>query len=244
VAALRRVRPEGWWWDGLAVAGLAAVTAGVATHALTGLDVWVRDWSDHHRPIVAYGVARVLNLLGQGGWLTGICLVLGCLLAWRRHSVRPVLPVVLGFVLTYVTVTILKDVTARPAPHVRPVYLTKPWDRGYFGLGGASYPSGHLVNSIVWYGILALLLRAWLTDRWRRVLHTAPPAILCVTNAYLGFHWVTDIVAGVLLGLLLARIIYRVPWDDLPLGRRLSAGGWAGPAVEAAAPVPLLPAPR
>jgi membrane-associated phospholipid phosphatase len=235
VIALRRVRPDGWSWDLLFVLGFAVVTLGLATHALTGIDVSVRDWCDGHRPSVAYWTARALNLLGQGSWLAGICLVLACLLAWRRHSVRPVLPVVLAFVLTFVSVTILKHLTDRPAPHAQSGHT-----RGYFGDGGVSYPSGHLVNAIVWYGVLALLLTAWLTERWRRVLRVVPPAALCLSTVYLGYHWLFDTVAGVLLGLLLDRIIYRTPWDDLPLGRRLSASGWAAPAVESPAPAPLV----
>jgi membrane-associated phospholipid phosphatase len=237
VVRLRRVRPEGWWWDLLFVLGLSAVTLGVATRALIGFDVAVRDWCDDHRPTVLYWTARALNLLGQGSWLTGICLLLALYLAWRRHSVRPLLPVVLAFVLTFVSVTVLKGLADRPPPH-KPV--GDGFARGYFGDGGVSYPSGHLVNAIVWYGVLALLLGFWLSPRFRLALRVAPPAILCATNAYLGFHWVTDILAGVLLGLLLDRIIYRTPWDDLPLGRPLTARGWAGAAVEpgAAAGVP------
>jgi membrane-associated phospholipid phosphatase len=228
VVALRRVRPDGWWWDAAMLLGFVAVTLGVSSRALIGTDVWLRDWCDSHRPSAAYWAARGLNLLGQGSWLTGICLVLALLLAWRRHSVRPVLPVATALVLTFVSVTILKDLTRRPAPHAP---AGDGYTRGYFHDGGVSYPSGHLVNAIVWYGVLALLLTAWLAPRWSRVLRVAPPAILCVTNAYLGFHWLTDIAAGVLLGLLLDRIVYRIPWDGLPLGRRLTASGWARPAI-------------
>jgi membrane-associated phospholipid phosphatase len=233
VVRLRRVGPEGWRWDLLFLLGLAVVTLGAATRALIGIDVWVRDWCDAHRPAAAYWVARALNLLGQGSWLTGICLLLALYLAWRRHSVRPILPVVLAFVLTFVSVTVLKHLADRPAPHKR---VGEGFTRGYFGDGGVSYPSGHVVNAIVWYGVLALLLAAWLSPRWRLTLRVGPPVALCATNAYLGFHWVTDILAGVLLGILLDRIVYRTPWDDLPLGRPLTARGWTGPAVEAPAP--------
>jgi membrane-associated phospholipid phosphatase len=232
VIALRRVRPDGWWWDLLLALGFVAVTLGVSSRALIGADVWLRDWCDSHRPSVAYWAARALNLLGQGSWLTAICLLLAAFLVWRRHSIRPVLPVVTAFVLTFVSATVVKGLADRPAPHAP---SGAGYTRGYFGDGGVSYPSGHLVNAIVWYGVLALLLTAWLPDRWRRLLRIAPPVILCISTVYLGYHWLTDTAAGVLLGLLLDRIVYRIPWDGLPLGRRLATRGWAGPAVEVAA---------
>ena len=94
-----------------------------------------------------------------------------------------------------------------------------------------SYPSGHLVVAIVWYGVLALLLTGLVPDRWRRLLRRVPPAVLFVTTVYLSFHWLTDSIAGLLLGLLLYRLLMRVPWDNLPLGRRLATAGWAGPGL-------------
>jgi membrane-associated phospholipid phosphatase len=232
VVAFKRVRPASWWFDGLLIVVFAAITIGIAGHALTGIDGWLRVWCDDHRPAGLYWLARAGNLLGQGTPLTGLCLVLAVLLGWRRRSVRPVLPVLVAFALTFGTLTPLKNITDRPAPHAKPAHFSTAWDGGYFGLGGASYPSGHLVNSIVWYGVLALLLSAWLNGTWRRVIRIVPPAVLCVTTVYLGFHWLTDTAAGVLFGLFLDRIMHRVPWDGLPLGRRLHAAGWDAPGLD------------
>lgn len=222
----RRVVPPGWWFDGLLVAGFAGITVALASGALLGVDLSVRDWCDSHRPDALYWAARVGNYLGQGGYLFEISGVLALVLVWRRHSVRPLLPVLLGLVLTVGTLTTLKWATDRAAPHA--FELAHP-ER--FGSGGASYPSGHLVNTLVWYGILALLLAPWLAPAWRRAIRITPPVVVTVTTVYLGFHWLTDTVAGVLFGLLLDRLIHRVDVDRLPLGRRLTAAGWAAPAV-------------
>ena len=35
----------------------------------------------------------------------------------------------------------------------------------------------------------------------------AAPAIVVATNVYLGFHWVSDMVAGILLGLLIEQLL-------------------------------------
>jgi membrane-associated phospholipid phosphatase len=57
--------------------------------------------------------------------------------------------------------------------------------------------------------------------------------LVAVVTTYLGFHWITDTVAGLIAGVLLYRLLRRVPWDDVPLhrvpgGRRLAARGWFG----------------
>ena len=80
------------------------------------IDRAVADWADAHRPTAAYWVARVLNLLGQGSPLTLFAAGLGVLLAVRLRSVRPMLPPVVAFVLTHLTIGPLKVWTARAAP--------------------------------------------------------------------------------------------------------------------------------
>lgn len=184
---------------------------------LTAADVWLRDVADAHRPTVAYWVARVVNLLGNGGWVMTVTLLVSLLLAWRRRTVRPVFPAVAAAVLTAVVIEPLKRLTARPAPHYRgPVELfTVP--------GRESYPSGHLVNTVVWFGVLALLLAPYLAPGARRALAVLPSVLVLVSTVYLGFHWLTDDIAGLALGLLLLRVICRVPWSDVPLPRRLEA---------------------
>lgn len=209
----RPVAPAGWWFDVLLAAAFTGLTVALAGGRLLRLDVAVRDWCDAHQPGLPHSLARAGNLLGQGGFFTAVCLLVALYWMWKRHSVRPVLPVVMAFVLTFVSITLLKDLTDRAAPHA-PVDAPQR-----FGSGGVSYPSGHLANAFVWYGVLALLLTPWLAEGWRRALRIAPVVILSVTTVYLGFHWLTDTVAGIALGLFLWRLIARVPWDDLPLDR-------------------------
>jgi len=219
----RPVVPAGWWWDALAIAGFIAITLLVNARHLLALDLRVRNWSGAHQ--VLYPISGVLNRLGQGGFFTALCLLLALFWVWRRHSVRPLLPVITAFLLTYVSITILKDWTNRAAPKTQVPHPE------LFGSHGVSYPSGHLANAFVWYGVLAMLLAPWLAARWRWVIRIAPPVILTITTVYLRYHWLTDTLAGILLGFVLWRVIARVPWDDIPLGSWLERHGWAGPAL-------------
>ena len=92
----------------------------------------------------------------------------------------------------------------------------------------ASYPSGHVAASICLYGGLAVL--AWvLTDRrWLQWTLTALavviPPVMGLCRMYRGFHHLSDIIAGAILGLLWLTITTRVLL--LPAERRRTTDSW------------------
>lgn len=213
-----------WRVDLLLVAAFAALTAALACGVFLDLDLSVRDWADGHRPRPADLTAKGLNYFGQGGVLLSLSVLVAGWLAWRTHSVRPLLPVIAVDILLYLVVGPVKVLTDRAAPH-KPEGVPH---REEFFSGGMSYPSGHVVNTLIWYGVLTLLLSLVLPAGARWALRIGPPAIVAVVTTYVGYHWFTDTVAGLLLGLLIDRQLWRVDWNAVPLGRRLSDGGWGG----------------
>lgn len=211
-------RPRGWWFDGLLVAGFVAITVALLTSRwLPHVDLAVRDWSDTHRPPFANHLAGVLNYLGNGSPIALIALVIAIFLAIRTRTARPVLPVLGAEILTYCVVGPLKLWTSRAAPHQGPVYFFAHSPTGDIF---QSYPSGHLVNTIVWYGVLVTLLVQLVPPalaRWSWVLRTVPVVVVSITTVYLGYHWFTDTAAGILLGVFLHRVMVRIPWARIPL---------------------------
>jgi membrane-associated phospholipid phosphatase len=213
---LGQVWPAGWWFDGLLLVAFVALTAALAAGWLLDLDRDVADWVFDHQWDPAYWVTRTLNFLGSGSPLTIICAVIAIWLGVRRRSAWPFALVVAAFLATGFAILPLKLWTDRAAPRSTlpdAVELFNNLPPGEYSL---SYPSGHLVNTIVWYGVLTLLLAPWLGRTARRWFRIAPPTIVFFTTVYLNYHWVTDSVAGLLLGLLLDRMLKRVPWPSLP----------------------------
>lgn len=213
----RPVRPGGWWFDALLLAGFAGLTALLAAGALLGLDKDISRWCSRHQTDPTYWAARVFNFLGNGGPLTLLCLLAAVLVVVRRRALWPLLPVVAAFLATGFAILPLKLWTDRAAPRAPVPDAVELFNTLPPGVYSMSYPSGHLVNTVVWYGVIVLLLSPWLAPAVRRWLRVAPPAIVFVTTVYLNFHWLTDSVAGLLLGVLLDRLLARVPWSDLPL---------------------------
>jgi membrane-associated phospholipid phosphatase len=209
----RPVRPAGWWFDLVLLAGFAALTGLLAAGALLGVDKTISDWCFDHQTSATHGLARTFNFLGNGGPLTVICLLIAIGLAVRGRTARPVLPVAAAFLLTGFAILPIKLWTDRAAPRSTLPDAVDLFNTLPPGEYGQSYPSGHLVNTVVWYGVLALLLARWLAPAVQRWLRFAPPAIVFVTTIYLNFHWLTDSIAGLLLGVFLDRLLARAPWD-------------------------------
>jgi membrane-associated phospholipid phosphatase len=214
-----------YWIDVVLVAGFVGLTLALENGHLLGIDVAVRDWTDTHRPAALFWTTWILNYLGQGTPLSVLGLLIAVWLAWRLHTVRPLLPVALAFVLTYFALVPLKLITDRAAPHL-PADVAH---RERFHSGGLEYPSGHVVNAIVWYCVLALLVSPFLTPAAQWALRVVPPAIVAVVTTYIGYHWFTDSLAGVALGIFLSRLIDRLDWDAMPLGP-VATRGWGGPS--------------
>lgn len=198
-------------WAG--AAGFAAVTVGLAVGPLGTVDLAIRNLADAHRPYPAEVVAQLVNRLGSGGLLTILALACAVGVVWLRRSWWPLAPVAATLVLTSVVIGGLKLVCDRAAPHSP---LPDQVEVSLLGQsGGLSYPSGHAVNAVVWYGVGLLLLRITV-PRWVRLV---PPLAVTVAGTYLGYHWLTDMLAGLCLGVALDHILSRVP-AGVPARRR------------------------
>jgi membrane-associated phospholipid phosphatase len=204
-----RGKARTWWPEIGVVAGFGALTGALAAGLFLGVDVAVRDWCDTHQVWLAHFLARGAIVLGSGNVVAPVVLAVAVVVAVRRRSVRPVLPVVAAVVLANLVLVPLKMLGDRAAPH-SPVPDPA---RLFHHPPGWSYPSGHAANSVYLFGVLVLVLDGLVRPAAGRVLRVVPPVLVSATFIYLGYHWLTDIAAGLLLGVLLDRLLRRIPWD-------------------------------
>lgn len=205
-----RLTPRGPWFDVLMLALLVVLTIALAAKTpLLSLDIAVRNFADNHRPPGAGMLARIFNYLGQGTPLTLLCLGVAALQVRRLRRYEPLLPVIYAFLLSYLSIGALKLFTDRGAPHYGSILLfSEPT--------GRSYPSGHAANVLVWYGVLVMLLTPYLWPWARRLVRYGPVILVSLATTYLGYHWVTDTIAGLLVGVLIDRAVRRHPWRQWP----------------------------
>jgi undecaprenyl-diphosphatase len=158
------------------------------------LDRWVLDWL-WEPPASQSPSAEALTSLGDSRLLVVLALVLGAVLWWRGArwlAALPLFAVASGALLSYG----IKLLVARPTTWF-PLW-------GRLTTTDDSFPSGHAVQTMVFYGLVATLALQWPPlARWRWLVVGATVALVALigyTRVYLGNHWPTDVVGGWLLG--------------------------------------------
>jgi membrane-associated phospholipid phosphatase len=227
----RSNRPPFGWAPELV---LLLAAAGVTLLLLEGhldLDWAVHDWVAANQTPLLWWPARALNFAGSANLLAAVAVVLAAPTVVRERSLAALTPVATALLLSYAVIGPIKLWTDRAAPSY------PAWSAAdlFAHPDGWSFPSGHVVNAIIWYRVLLhlteRLLRRPLSPRTRHWVRVAPVLTVCWTVTYLNYHWLTDTVVGVLLGLLLERLLSRA--DRLPA---------AWPATRATArPEPRVP---
>ncbi len=157
--------------------------------AVDALDeaVWAADRAVENAPTTAFAVA--LSWLGSGmvNWPLRALVLL--LLAWRRHWVR-----LAAFGLAVVTSELL--IGPVKAAYDRP----RPPD-ALIETSAASFPSGHALATAVTAVGIVLVLAAPGPQRWHwEVQAVVFTGLMALSRVYLRAHWLSDTVAGALLG--------------------------------------------
>ncbi|TWJ15834.1 PAP2 superfamily protein [Stackebrandtia albiflava] len=190
---------------------------------LVVLDVVIRDHVEADQPGWALEIAAVFKFLGLPTLQAIVCTYLALCCARHHRSIRPLLPVGATWLLMAGTKE-LQRLSDRVFPHWPdcpprcPDTDTGPEGAAFFaGQGFDAFPSGHSIATATWFG-LAVWLLPRLGVAWRWALAVTPSVLLTAGQTYLGYHWATDSVGGILLGVLLSRTVRRFPWDTVPLG--------------------------
>jgi len=65
---------------------------------------------------------------------------------------------------------------------------------------GQSFPSGHALGAAALWAAAAVLLTGWLSRRWTVAVAAVVPVVVAGSRVLLGVHFVSDVVAGLVIG--------------------------------------------
>jgi undecaprenyl-diphosphatase len=182
-----------------AVALLLAVALGVLVTVRTlnpeGIDAeWMEEIVEHRSPLWEVP-ARIFDFIG-GGWfgvlVIPVGIAVGLLIARRPWAASAF---ILGSAVSSGVVQLLKAIFGRH----RPLDILVPLD-------SPSFPSGHTANAATVVVLLALLLRR----KWIAIAGAGYVVLMALSRTYLGAHWVTDTVGGILVGSAMGVLVWVI----------------------------------
>ena len=190
----------GRWCVTAVLVAMALVFVGVGRHPpalapettfapIGRVDRAMYDAIDDIRNIVFSAAARALNVIGGGMVTIPLRVAVAVWLAWRRRW-RAFAAWALTWAMAEILLSTAKAFFHRGRPP-GPLVAT----------AGFAFPSGHAVaGAATAVALVLVLLPAGRSRRKWEAVAVAFACLMAMSRVYLNAHWLSDVVAGVLLG--------------------------------------------
>ena len=134
-------------------------------------------------------IMKVITFFGSGFWLGGWAALAIVFLIIKKHRTSALLFALSLIVCVGINLT-LKHFIDRPRPSLAPLIIEKT----------TSFPSGHAMNSFVFYFTLAYFVYHFTKNQYLLARYLAIAIIIVsligLSRVYLGVHYPSDVVAG------------------------------------------------
>ncbi|MEZ5013844.1 MAG: phosphatase PAP2 family protein [Chitinophagales bacterium] len=158
---------------------------------------------------------RYITWLGDGWTITIFCVVLLFI------SFRKAFMVSIVSIFSALCISVIKNLVQEPRPSMYFRDMPMHYIEGLQLYHGMSFPSGHTAGACTFFFILAILSKK---KSWK-FLWLLPPLLVAVSRVYLLQHFLIDVWAGLLFGMiftiLLAPALMRFAEKRIPEGRSL-----------------------
>jgi undecaprenyl-diphosphatase len=163
--------------------------------AIVGWDTRFNHWLNHESTDRLNSIFRFVTFFG-GTICLSVLAVAACALLVRRGRRADALLVALAYAGSEILTAVFKNAFERERP---------PFHDPALSFSTFSFPSGHSSVSAAVYGALAIVVVRSLRDRRAQVLTVVATAALVLaigfSRVYLGAHYLSDVLAGLSLGL-------------------------------------------
>jgi undecaprenyl-diphosphatase len=194
---------------------LGVLAAIIRRQQLNGLDAAISPFLHGFSSPALDAVMEAATFVGSDPVLIGLLIVVLAVLVIGHRPRRELLFLIVALVGSIALNETLKLVFERARPQFAWAHVPADY----------SFPSGHSMNSFVFYGSVGLLI--WLlAGRQRGLIAIAAALVLVaaigVSRIYLGFHYFTDVIGGYTAGALWLLIVAGI----FEIAPRLRARWW------------------
>lgn len=146
--------------------------------------LWVHQWSAPWLDTVFQAITQT-----AGGWVAVPLAVVTAVL-WQQRKKRTAVLIFASFAGSVALNTILKLFFARLRPNIFPPLIIET---------SFSFPSGHTMAAVAFYGLISILL--WRSHRhgWA-ILPGLWVPLVALSRIYLGVHYPSDVLASLAVG--------------------------------------------
>lgn len=147
-------------------------------------------------------IMKSITYMGNWQTITVICLIL---LIIKKTRITYGVPLSIGAIFVPLINKGIKALVLRPRP-----------DKAFFLIeqGGWSFPSGHAITTMFFYGMLIYIIRSNVKNKTLANVLTAVLAIPMllggISRIYLGVHYPTDVLAGWCLAIAVILLIIKI----------------------------------
>lgn len=195
----------------------------VSLHAggwATDLDAPTYQWVLDNQSPVLFAISDFLYFWGSTPGMSIIMVLITGLLSWKTRSIWPFIAVALTALVSVGLTILLKASLQVHRPEGIPGGPTPPLSY--------SFPSGHTLNSAALIGISSYLAIIYGLRRYAYLISIVATLFVLAMGAsriYIGHHWVSDVLVGLLIGAAWAAVVailhyFFVPRRKLPSSAR------------------------
>lgn len=160
-------------------------------------------WATSHRNSELTNVLEIItNALDPMNMIIGALIIATLWVIIKKEIWRPTL--LIGSIgLVTITSTVLKSLIHNTRPDQ--INMVKPFETGF------SFPSGHTIEITVFMLIISYLICSRNLSIIKNIswlfATLAGVSVIAISRLYLGYHWLTDVIASIGLGLIILSII-------------------------------------
>ena len=163
------------------------------------IDKWVINQVLYFRTPTATAAMKYITVLGESTAYVIYSIIMIVILAYlgnKERRINQIIEYCVTMIGGSVLLILLKELIQRPRPISETTLIQ---------VDGWSFPSGHAMMSVVFYGILLYIIIHRVKARQLQLLACAATVLIVVligvSRVYLQVHYLSDVIAGYIIGI-------------------------------------------